>query len=320
MGNATTWTVTVEPYDLAAIACMADSVQVTDWNVEFDRDSITELAGLVQELRVRVDQLNRFQPIQLIDNPDFEQAAEPGHVPGWTFARNPGVTLSIDKNQPFQGTQSLYFQVQGKSGWIRSRSFEVPRTGRIAVQAWIRTRNAAQQPPFRLSVDRKQASGPPYYRYCPLGMEVDGNYQPTGRVQQPIAAEWTSSPVLVPFVDLPVASGGEITIGFDMLGPGEVWIDNIQVSDVYFTPSELNELLKNVFKAQFQLRSGKQIDLADCQHFLEGYWPRFVLEFIPPPRLAKSTAAPAAPAEKSSKWQLPTIPLKQMFNKSDKGK
>ncbi len=332
-GGPTTWTISLEPYDVGAVFSPND-IQVTDWNVQFDRESVAELGGMVQELRVRVDQLSRFQPKQVISNPDFEQPSQPGQIPGWTFARNPGVTVELDANHPYQGGQSLHLRVEGrKSGWVRSQWFPMPRTGRLSVQAWIRTRDATQQPPLRMSVDGKLASGQPYYKWWPLGVDVDGrSFQPTNRPVLAVPAEWTTSPILIHLIDLPVSGAGEVCVGFDMQGSGEVWIDNIQISDVFFEPTELNELRKNVFNAHYQLQHGEQ--LAECQRFLQGYWPRFVLEFVPPPRLsqvpsassrltpAKVNPPPPQPAEKTSKWKqlLPANPLMRQFNKADNRK
>lgn len=322
--DLTTWTVDLEPYDLAAIVCSSDAIQVVDWNIQFNPESVAMLDGMVQELRVRVDHLNKFQAIQVIENADFEQPIQQNQIPGWTFARNPGVTVNLDGNRPFQGNQSLHFRVQGNKtvGWIRSRPFPSPRTGRISVQAWIRTRDATQQPPLRMSLDGNLGSGKPTYRWWSLGIDVDGRtFQPIGPGKDQVPAQWSASPFLIHAIDLPMTDGGEVSIGFDMLGPGEVWIDDVQISDVYFEPAnEFKELRKNVFNAQFQLQSGKPGELAECQHFLQSYWPQFLMEFVAPPRLSRAVPPPSSPAEKSSKWPLPKIQLKPMFHKPDKVK
>jgi hypothetical protein len=332
--GSTTWSAELEPYDVAAIVLSTGDVQVVDWNVQFDRESLAELGSVVQELRVRVDQLNRFQPIQVIANPDFEQPASAGQIPGWTFGRNPGVLVELDANHPCQGKQSLHMRVEGNKGigWIRSRSFPVPPTGRISVQAWIRTRDAAQQPALRMSVDGQLAQGEQYYRWVPLGVDVDGRtFQPTGNPEvKAVPPDWINSPFLVYIVDLPTSTTGEVSVGFDMYGPGEAWIDNVQVSDVYFSPPELNDLKKNVYNAALQRADGRYgWELAECQQFLEGYWPRFLLEFVPSPRLTqvppstthpatRDKAAPAPPAEKPPLWS--RFPLKSPFKTNDNSK
>jgi hypothetical protein len=322
-GATARWTLDLEAYDVAGLCFPTNDVQVTDWNIAFDRESVAELSETVQELRVRVDQLNRFQPLAVIENADFEQPARAGQIPGWSVAPTPGVSVELDSNRPFQGSQSLHVRVEGAKtvGWIRSRPFPLPRTGRISVLASVRTRDATQQPPLRVCVDGYLGPGQRFYRWWSLGLDVDGRtFQPTGRKVLAVSQDWPAAPVLFPPIDLPISEAGEISIGIDMVGPGEVWIDDIQVSEVYFDPSELNVLLKNVFNAHFLLREGQLTDLDECQRFLQGYWPRFVLEFVPPPRVSRAAAVPSPVEEKSTKWKFPQFPLKPFLNKPDKGK
>lgn len=314
-GGRTTWLLELDPYDVAAIVCSANDTRVANWSVKIRGDSLPELTNMVQQFRVRVDQLVRFQPVQVIPNPDFEQPAQPGQIPGWRFSRNPGVIVDIDSAAAMQGKQSLHFKVaENKTlGWISSQPFPLPRTGRISVQAWIRTREAERQPPLRMSINGQLAGGQPYYRWSALGTDVDSRtLLPSGRKARAVPTHWVASPFLLHLTDLPATAGSEISVRFDMLGAGEVWIDDIQISDVYFEDSEQKELLKNVAYARFQLQKGA---LVECQRFLQGFWPQFVLEYVPPPRLAQtptSTLIPPeaekstskVPEEKSSRWRL----------------
>lgn len=326
------WNVRLEPYDVAAIAGPAKDLQVTDWRVDFSSDGLSQLTQVVQQLRVRVEQLNRFQPQALIPNADFEQPATGNQIPGWTVAPNPGFVAEIDTSRPHLGRQSLHLKIETPKtiGWVRSQSFPLPKTRRISVQAWIRTKDASRQPPLRMAIDgrvRLMIDGqlaPPiqYYRPSPLGTDIDGltTLRPTTRKVEAVSQEWTSSPFLLPLTDLPVSGTGELSVGFDLLGPGEVWIDDIQISDSYFEPVERNELLKNVASLHFQLPANAW---RDGQPFLNGYWPRFLLETVPPTRVTQATspaerpATPPAgtaptpmptPVEKSPrwKWSIPT--------------
>jgi hypothetical protein len=315
-GGTAVWSVDLEPFDVAALECSTDDVRVSQWNAQFDRDSVLVLGGLLQDLRVRLEQLNRFQPTQLIANADFEQPVKNGQIPGWSFAANPGVLIDLDPVAPQEGKQSLHMRVEGGKtiGWLRSDPFAIPKTGRVTVQAWIRTRSGGPQPPVRMSID-----GQLPYRWWSLGVDVDGrSFQPTGRPVLSVPDEWSAAPFLIHMADLPPSTTGEVSLVFELRGAGEIWIDSVQVSDVYFEPAEFNELRKSVFNAQLQLQRG---ELADCQRFLQGYWPRFVLEFVAPPRLTQAppfpprepAGPPNPPEEKPSRWKWPSIPLKVPF-------
>ena len=79
-----------------------------------------------------------------------------------------------------------------------------------------------------------------------------------------------------------------VCIGFDLMGKGEVWIDDVQVFDLHFDLQEQDVLLqKHAPYANFKLQQGR---FAECQDYLDGYWPRFLLEFVPQshaPRVAR---------------------------------
>jgi hypothetical protein len=210
-------------------------------------------------------------------------------------------------------------------GWVRSEPFQPPSTGRIVVLAWIRTRDRQQQPPFRLAIDGL-LNGQSYYRFAPLGTDISAQTRkPTGQDTQPLSDSWSESPFLLPIEDLPTSGLTELLIGFDLMGEGEVWIDDVQVFDLYFQQNELDELLKNAAMADLHLGKGQ---VAQCARYLDGYWPRFLLEYAPPPPLvaSRNAAVRRTPSsrladeetqagEEEPRWRsyLPRIPLRLPF-------
>ena len=83
-----------------------------------------------------------------------------------------------------------------------------------------------------------------------------------------------------------------------MTGPGEVWVEDVQVFDLPFTESERWELSKLISLASVKLEAGQ---LADCARLLESYWPQFLLANVP---LAQSPA-PVACARKQRRRPSP---------------
>jgi hypothetical protein len=73
------------------------------------------------------------------------------------------------------------------------------------------------------------------------------------------------------------------------MGKGEVWIDDVQLFDLWFSKNERNELTKNIALADLHLGEGQ---VGDCLQFLDGYWPRFLKRHVPfdQPRVAASPA------------------------------
>ena len=68
------------------------------------------------------------------------------------------------------------------------------------------------------------------------------------------------------------------------MGPGEVWVDDVQVFSLAFNSAEMVELSKMITLADVKLQNGQ---IGDCLHLLEGYWPRFLEENVPLPAEAE---------------------------------
>jgi hypothetical protein len=78
--------------------------------------------------------------------------------------------------------------------------------------------------------------------------------------------------------NLPPQGLSELRVGFDLMAEGEVWIDDVQIFDLWFEDAEQSELLKAIANADFLLTSGH---VADCQRFVEGYWAQFLKSHVP---------------------------------------
>ena len=96
-----------------------------------------------------------------------------------------------------------------------------------------------------------------------------------GRALKPLQKGWAS--YRFPLTDLPVSGLTDLRVGFDLMGEGEVWIDSVEVYDLWFEDNERDELLKYIAAADFQLAAGQ---VGDCERFLDSYWPRFLRQFV----------------------------------------
>ncbi len=331
--NGNRWVVTLQPYDLQAVLIRGVNANVVDWSVKPDAEMRSEMLKLVRDVGNRIHALHEPVALARLENSDFEQPTVDGITPGWDYRKEPGVEVRTDATNAAQGNHSLYMEVTSSDAsvcWVRSKKFSIPKTGRFSVQALIRTRNAGQQPPFRIAVDLL-IDGKPYpYSYIPvpLGVDVDDHTrQPTGDPVPPLPSQWQPQrPFVYQIDDRLLERPNEVSIGFDLMGPGEVWIDEVRVFDTYFSPNEQNELQKNVANVKSRLERGK---LMECQLYLNGYWPRFLLEHVPPPEAARvadlppklrtgaASGQPAA-ADEPTLWdRLPKFRLPDsLFNRS----
>ena len=97
--------------------------------------------------------------------------------------------------------------------------------------------------------------------------------------------------------DLPEGLSG-VSLHFELTEAGEVWIDDVQVSDLEFSDNERIELSKLIALAEYKRASG---EVADCLRILDGYWPRFLASYVPRSTtpLADHPAPPKAPSHRS---------------------
>jgi hypothetical protein len=161
----------------------------------------------------------------------------------------------------------------------------------LSVLAWVRVNDPAKQPKLRLAVEGK-IDGKPFYRRANIGASEDG--QPV----RPIQKEW--SPYRFPLTDLPLDGLTDIQIGFDLMGEGDVYIDQVSIYDLWFADNERDELLKNIATADLQLTSGQ---VADCERFLDSYWSRFLQDHVPlsAPRVAAAPLSQPSPTSSTAR-------------------
>ena len=96
----------------------------------------------------------------------------------------------------------------------------------------------------------------------------------------PIGAEW--SRFVFHVADLPLEPDRQMSVRFDLMGAGEVFIDDVEVYDLSFNRNELIELSKHISLMDVKLQNGR---VRDCLALLESYWPRFLVEHVPLPEI-----------------------------------
>lgn len=265
-GSRAKATITLEPYDLAAGVLVSPRTRIEGWQVILSPDAQGELAQKIQQLRARANGLKNSAPLAAISNAGFESPARPKEISGWVHSEGKGLSLAVDREQQRGGAQSLRMRSDGGVAWLRSEPFAPPTTGRLSVWVWLRIADPNQQPPLRLAVEGR-TSGDVYYKFAQVG---------SGAEAPPLASKW--APYLFQVDDLPPVGLVDLRVGFDLMGAGEVWIDDVQVFDAWFHDNERDELLKSIALADVDVGEGRY---SDCLNFLEGYWPRFLMGRMP---------------------------------------
>jgi hypothetical protein len=294
-GTRTTWTVKLEPYDLIGGEIDRPEAIVESWRTTLPDDAREHLREQVRQLRFRANVLSSPQPREVLTNPSFEHVDSQGALVGWVYAQGPYVNVELDIDTALHGKQSIHLQSTRDSNgrpvpvWVRSEPIKVPTTGRLSVVAHLRVADPLRQPRLRMAIEGK-LDGQPYYRWSNVGLSEEGK-----PLKVQLQSEWNS--YRFPLTDLPLSGLTDLRIGFDLMDEGEVWIDDIQVFDLWFDDHERDELLKSIASADFQLNSGQ---LVDTQRFLDSYWPQYLRQHVPYETIEMAKPPPAgAPASPS---------------------
>jgi len=265
------WEVPLGPYELAAAAFSAPGVRLTHLSTTWPEEIASSLRKQIGELADRAATLGNPPLLKVLENGGFERApAASGAIPGWLPVNPQAVTVRTDSASKHEGSQSLYLAGRGASGGVVSQPFAAPSTGRLSMLVWLRTSDPARQPPLRLGVEWN-LGGRTVISSAQFGQAPEG-HAPV----KPIPAEW--SPFVVHVNDLPMDSRAPMRLCFELMGPGEVWIDDVQLSDLVFLKEERLELLRLIAPAEWKLQKGQ---VAGCIRLLEGYWPRLLAERVP---------------------------------------
>lgn len=306
------WSLQLAPYDVHAVRFTGGTPRVERIDAQISEAGMQELAGRVNELKERdLIALPRYSALK---NPGFEPSGAAALPAGWQFVGNPATAKAqLDANNPQELQTCLYLANQGGgTAAIVSDEFVVPPTGQLGMLAYIRGENCAAETTLRLVFE---IEGQPtrYRRYSVLG----GN-RPDAI---PIAADWGGGYAFGQN-DLPLDARAQMRVKFELSGPGEVWIDNVQLYDLlfplsFYVPGE-GERLQLVKRRAEVVRALQSGELAACVRTIEGYWPRFINAYTPrvASPIANQSPAIEAPAPQSQQppAETPSVSKRSWYN------
>ncbi|MDZ7617550.1 MAG: hypothetical protein U1E05_11125, partial [Patescibacteria group bacterium] len=285
------WEVQLEPYDLIAVRLTSAEARLVAPEAIIPSSVRLALEQRIRGLGQRAAVLHAAGPRPLLENAGFEASStNPEEIPGWAITRNrAGVDIRLDETMAREGGQCVRMHSQGPIGVLVSRPFSVPTTGRLTLAVWLRVPETQQQPPLRLALEGEFGRIP--YRFASVGASSGD-----GHSAVPISTEWRQFVFHV--ADLPLGTGRQMSVRFDLMGAGEVFVDEVEVFDLSFNRNEIVELSKHISLMDVKLQNGH---LADCLGLLGGYWPRF---------LESHVALPPGGSERASVADRPGQPRK----------
>jgi hypothetical protein len=264
------WTLELEPYDLLAVCFASKNVRLSQFVVRPPDQIHVELQRRIEELWRRSAVLASPPPLEGLANPGFETAARNGDPLGWTLttAVPKSGHVRLERNRGHLGTTAARLTSETQGASLVSDQISPPETGRpLFLSVWLRVENPKQQPTVRLTIEGT-VNDSPYSPYAFVG---------AGHNVKPIGGQW--SEYILQIDDVPVRGLSPIQVRFDLVGPGEVWIDDVELRHLVFSVDERNHLQKQLSLPGFYLQRG---NWGECMRELDGYWPRFLLANVPP--------------------------------------
>jgi hypothetical protein len=259
-------------------------VRVRSAGLDYEAAVKQAVADRVAALRRRRRALDAPPPLDVLDNPAFEIGADAGRatqaVPGWELveSRRGALTLvaGVPAGLPDVPGRGLCFSSVNGLSTLRSNPFTPPGTGRLSISVWLRIREGDSQPPLRLAVEGVLGEQE-FYRFAAVGGAGGG---------RPLTAEW--SRYVLQMDDLPATGLESLRVRFDLLGPGSVQIDDVQLFDLAFDESQRGQLSRRITRLEQHVAEGRY---GECLVALEGYWPQFLEAFVADPGPERMTTA-----------------------------
>ena len=290
--KTTTWSPTLQPYDLIAIRIEQADSRLARAKASVPSEIRKRLASRIMELGLRAAALRAPASMDVLSNPSFEKGspedtASSAAIPGWQGHVTPGTQIQFEpteENPPNSkppGKQCVHLKSDGGTVAISSESFESPQTGRLWIYAWMRIPDEKKQPTVEVVLTGKH-NGRDFVRIAVLGQQRNGQPGP------PLHEQWY--PCRSTINDLPFEGLEDISVGFRLVGEGEAWIDDIQLCHLAgFRDQDIKQLSRMVSVAEMKLQSNH---IGDCLRLLEGLWPQY---------LERNVSVPAVLAERPRK-------------------
>ena len=251
---------TLEPYQILVIQGGSD-VRADSYRYRLPKTAKQQLQIALRKLQSQLMKANRAEAINVLENASFEYAADAG-IEAWTTGDQEPAAIQVDPTTVKSGKQSLQLKFKQQPVWIRSNEFAAPRTGRLSVSAWIRS-TGKQQPTVRIAVEGRTPQRS-YYRFGAIG----------GNAVRKLNSQWQK--FAVHFDDLPIQGMDKLRVGFDLMEPGTIWIDQVEVFDRWLDRNDSTAITQRLAGAETMLEN--QGSWNSARLVLDNYWARFLRE------------------------------------------
>jgi hypothetical protein len=271
------------PYEVWGGTFEDNTVEVSHFDIELP-ESEGKIHGALRkkiyQLQAKLNLATSADSVDVLLNQSFELEGR-GSLDGWEWDDQSNEQINLEQEEGYESRTSLRMKTLGDSVWMRSNRFAPPETGRLSVTVWIKS-VISEQPPLRLAIEGQTRSST-YYRFGAIGALA-----PDAGVNQ-IDNQWRR--FAVHFDDLPAEELIDLRVGFDLMGAGEVLIDNVRVYDRWLDDKDTTAMTQLLASAVELL--SRPDGFESCRRIVEGHWGRFLDEYTQPlPVAAKVETKP----------------------------
>ena len=258
----------LEPWSIYAGVAETNSAfnpyAIEGFQIALPKGSDSQLRKKLHQLKSKLAKAQLAAPLSSLLNGSFESFSDPDRS-GWEFSNHEEAKFELDSDDRQHGKMSLSMQSTGRPVWIRSNQISLPTTRRLSVSVWLKTNDAAD-PPARIAIEGT-SDNDDFYRYEPIVTEANG--------QAPLDGSWRK--FVAHFDDLP-DDLSDFRIGFDLLGAGQLSIDEVQIFDRWFDENDSVAMTQLLASAGSRLNNEAAID--SSRRVLENYWVQFLDHYI----------------------------------------
>lgn len=286
------WSITLKPFEWQTICIETPDIEVLNWSHQPEEAAIEFAKVKLNDLSERVKRLHttRLAASASLVNGGFESFSADGKPEGWTHSTLPSTQIS-QSTSAFRGTSSL--RLDNSSGgnaplWLQSTPLRLPKTGRMAVELWIRKETGTEEPKVRLMLQGRRSDGSRYERSRFLGKSA---------ADAPISDRWETAPLVLLVSDLPTSGIDELRVEIDLIGSGTIYVDEVKTYDVYLHPDERNLIRNEIFAASEPFRDPSlTVQLDEIDRLWKSYWGEYLRRYVP---LTTATAKDSSRDESS---------------------
>ena len=284
----------LEPWSIYAAVAETNSsynpYAIEDFQIVLPAGSDSQLRKKLHQLKSKLAKAKLATPLPSLLNGSFESFADPDKS-GWEFSNHQRAQFDLDSREFHHGKVALSMRSAGQRAWVRSNPFELPKTGRLSVSAWLRS-DALADPPPRIAIEGTSDRAD-FFRYAAIVSEANG--------QAPLDSNWRR--FVFHFDDLP-EDLTDLRIGFDLLGAGQISIDQVEIFDRWFDENDSVAMTQLIASAGSRLQDEATID--SSRRVLENYWVQFLDRNIG--RKQERPSASKRPVRNGLEFGLPEMP------------